>query len=323
MTFVPETRPLPPPIPRVSPNDRRKYSAFVNGLASRRVVLAHEDKEAYRELVRSVADEYRPEGALEEHLVIEMAGAVWRIGRARAVEARLLETGGRTEAPASRAAPPVDKATRATARQRRHAINAALNRLRTRTATDYDAALSMLDDQLRACWRERVAGTSTSRETHRPLGTERERRNETSYDLASWLERVRSADDEIINDPDGPEAASHAEDRVAAGMTSLLYQTVMEHEGRFDRHLARTVETLAKLRRIRERMEPEDASGPAGGADGPANGESSETPKKRADAPVAEPARATPPRAGHAPGSTKPAPLNRQQRRRLHALAVC
>ena len=59
----------------------------------------------------------------------------------------------------------------------------------------------------------------------------------TSYLLAVWLERVRRIDDEIIAEPNGPEAETRAEDRVAQGMLSLGYQAVLEHEGRFARHL--------------------------------------------------------------------------------------
>jgi hypothetical protein len=329
MTYVPETRPLPPPIPRVSPNDRRKHSSLVHGLASRRAVLDHEDKEAYRELVRSVAEAYRPADALEEHLVVEMATTTWRTARARAIEVRLLETGGRLDRPATTAAQAVDPAWRSAAQRRRPAIDAALDRVADRSDPSYRAALDLLDDHLLACWQARLAGTSTGAETYRPIDGAH-RWNDISWDFAAWLERVRSIDDEIIVDPGGAEAEARAEDRVAAGMLSFGYQTLLQHEMRFDRHLARTVETLAKLRRIRERMAPEDYPGPDGNGHPGERPDSSKMMKDARSARVPDQAeRAADVEKWFSVPTTDPnpsgradriAPPNRKERRRLQTL---
>jgi hypothetical protein len=182
--------------------------------------------------------------------------------------------------------------------------------------------LGFLDENLRACWRARLSGASNGGETYRPLGDDAQPWRENPASLAAWLRRVRAIDDEIIVEVGGLEAEARAEDRIATAMMTLPYQVVLEHEARLDRHLVRTVETLAKLRRLRARMasenDAENDPDPAGGeAAAPANGDPSRPPAER---PAVGPTSAAGPAAASDPRPPRAAPPNRKQRRRWRAL---
>jgi len=72
-------------------------NALRHGILSRDTVLPWEDEGAYRALLTALADEHRPDGATEAHLVEELAGTIWRKRRLRLAEAALAREGvGRT-----------------------------------------------------------------------------------------------------------------------------------------------------------------------------------------------------------------------------------
>ena len=64
-----------------------RFNALKHGVLSRYTVLPWEDADEYRVLASSLADEHRPQGPTEEHLVEELAGILWRKRRLRLAEA--------------------------------------------------------------------------------------------------------------------------------------------------------------------------------------------------------------------------------------------
>lgn len=71
---------------------RSSKNALKHGLrASRHVVLADEDADAYAELEAALIEELAPEGALQARLVQRIAAAEWRLERAERMECQLLD----------------------------------------------------------------------------------------------------------------------------------------------------------------------------------------------------------------------------------------
>ena len=64
-----------------------RFNALKHGVLSRYTVLPWEDADEYHVLASSLADEHRPQGPTEEHLVEELAGILWRKRRLRLAEA--------------------------------------------------------------------------------------------------------------------------------------------------------------------------------------------------------------------------------------------
>ena len=60
-----------------------RFNALQHGVLSKHTVLPWEDREEYDALLDAVVTEYRPQGPIEEHLVEELAGIIWRKRRLR------------------------------------------------------------------------------------------------------------------------------------------------------------------------------------------------------------------------------------------------
>jgi hypothetical protein len=58
-------------------------NALRHGVLSRHTVLPWEDGEEYRVLLEALVAEHKPEGPIEEHLIEELAGVIWRKRRLR------------------------------------------------------------------------------------------------------------------------------------------------------------------------------------------------------------------------------------------------
>ena len=70
-----------------------RFNALKHGVLSRYTVLPWEDADEYRVLASSLADEHRPQGPTEEHLVEELASILWRKRRLRLAEAAAYQHG--------------------------------------------------------------------------------------------------------------------------------------------------------------------------------------------------------------------------------------
>ena len=69
---------------------RSRLNAMKYGLTGQLVVMPTEDLELYESHRQSFQDEYRPQGATEEHLVQSLADASWRLNRVALLESNLL-----------------------------------------------------------------------------------------------------------------------------------------------------------------------------------------------------------------------------------------
>jgi hypothetical protein len=64
-----------------------RFNALRHGVLSRYAVLPWEDADEYGTLIEALAAEHSPQGPIEEHLVEELAGIIWRKRRLRLAEA--------------------------------------------------------------------------------------------------------------------------------------------------------------------------------------------------------------------------------------------
>ena len=69
-------------------------NAVKHGLLSRQPLLADEDPVEYQELHERLVEALSPEGAVEELLVDDLLGVLWRLRRLRRVESALFTIGG-------------------------------------------------------------------------------------------------------------------------------------------------------------------------------------------------------------------------------------
>ena len=150
-------------------------------MLSRYTVLPWEDAEEYGALIASLVAEHQPQGPTEEHLVEELAGALWRQRRLRLAEAaayrRGLEehllaiprdgeggSGSRTKADKS---VDVSEAVRTTSAQAEDELRAlegveamtrrALDILGSRRNDAYEAALAELQEDTQEWWTDTLA----------------------------------------------------------------------------------------------------------------------------------------------------------------------
>jgi len=63
-----------------------KLNALQHGILSRHAILPWEEKSEYEALVTQLEDEYTPQGTIEQHLIAELAGIIWRKARLRGAE---------------------------------------------------------------------------------------------------------------------------------------------------------------------------------------------------------------------------------------------
>jgi hypothetical protein len=78
-----------------TPEGKQKSSlnALRHGLTGQIVVMPTEDLAAYQQLLKSLADDLAPKGAIEEILVQTLADTTWRMNRVSALETNLLTLG--------------------------------------------------------------------------------------------------------------------------------------------------------------------------------------------------------------------------------------
>jgi hypothetical protein len=169
------------PQPRSGNYELARFNALRHGVLSQHTVLPWEHREQYRVLLEALVAEHKPEGATEEHLVEELAGAIWRKRRLRlgesaahhralrrasdpyqhTAEAALINLAGVVEANR------VGDAIRATDEQTAGDImdleedqamtEDALKILVNTSASAYSRALTALRDDTREWWQEQLS----------------------------------------------------------------------------------------------------------------------------------------------------------------------
>jgi hypothetical protein len=70
-----------------------RFNALRHGVLSRYTVLPWEDPDEYRQLLDEIVSAHKPDGPVEEHLVEELAGVIWRKRRLRMAEGAAFQRG--------------------------------------------------------------------------------------------------------------------------------------------------------------------------------------------------------------------------------------
>ena len=70
---------------------RSRFNSLKHGLSANSIVLSDEDPHELDKLLEEQCEEFGPEGALENALVIEMTRALWRLRRALRIEVKCFE----------------------------------------------------------------------------------------------------------------------------------------------------------------------------------------------------------------------------------------
>jgi hypothetical protein len=151
------------------PYEITRFNALRHGVLSRYTVLPWEDQDEYRRLLDALVAEHKPEGPVEEHLVEEMLGVIWRKRRLRLAEAAELRRGlknsiscdhqtvkaalvhldvGEQTASSSTDFANLDQSETIAAR--------ALDLLQAGKARAYDKALGILSEDTREQWEELI-----------------------------------------------------------------------------------------------------------------------------------------------------------------------
>jgi len=164
------------PQPRSGDYQFARFNALRHGVLSQHTVLPWEDREEYLTLVEALVAEHKPQGPTEEHLVEELAGAIWRkrrlrLGEAAAhhralrracdpyhhtAEAALINVSGDVEADcigdAIRATGERTAEERADLEEDRTMTEEAIRTLAKLSSSDYSRALAALRDDTREWW---------------------------------------------------------------------------------------------------------------------------------------------------------------------------
>ncbi len=95
-----------------------RFNALTHGILSKHVVLPHEDKTEFSELLTALRAEHQPAGMTEQHLVEELAAILWRkrrvlLAEGAAINRNLLHIVQQANNPVAPAAVPLDTALKA------------------------------------------------------------------------------------------------------------------------------------------------------------------------------------------------------------------
>lgn len=70
-----------------------RYNALKHGILSKHVVLPHENKSEFDDILASLSAEHQPSGMTEAYLVEELAGIMWRKRRVLLAEGAAINRG--------------------------------------------------------------------------------------------------------------------------------------------------------------------------------------------------------------------------------------
>ena len=146
-----------------------RFNALRHGVLSRYTVLPWEDQDEYCRLLDALVAEHKPKGPIEEHLIEEMAGVLWRKRRLRLAEAAELRRGLKNsisfdEQTVKAALVHLDVGEQTAARTKDFAdldqsetvAARAVDLLRAGKARAYDKALGCLSEETRDQWEELI-----------------------------------------------------------------------------------------------------------------------------------------------------------------------
>lgn len=252
--------------------DASRLNAVRHGILSRFSILPWEDEDEYEGLLAAMTEEHMPAGPTETHLVVELAGVLWRKRRVRLAEIATYQSGLRSTTDTySKTAQSalVTSATRPAKVDVADAIKAGVidaeseltevefNRQMTLTAIGmlgndekaYQDALAALNQETREAWAEQLTWTSEDYGTreipYTPDGASLRRYLEN--EILPWYANRRA---EIIAQPLVR----------AQALGESLDPDKLERLGRYEVHLdrkfERTLSTLLRLQELRRAKVP-------------------------------------------------------------------
>jgi hypothetical protein len=146
-----------------------RFNALRHGVLSRYTVLPWENQDEYCRLLDALVAEHKPKGPIEEHLIEEMAGVLWRKRRLRLAEAAELRRGLKNsisfdEQTVKAALVHLDVGEQTAARttdfadldQSETIAARAVDLLQAGKARAYDKALGCLSEETRDQWEELI-----------------------------------------------------------------------------------------------------------------------------------------------------------------------
>lgn len=246
--------------------DASRLNAVRHGILSRFMVLPWEDAAEYEALLDALTEEHSPAGPTETHLVVELAGVLWRKRRLRLAEIATYQRGLQVASDSSRTAQSALVASAATkpskidvaAAIKAGAVNTQReladlddDRQMTLTAIDilacernrcYEDALEALENGTRDAWAEQLTWKPDDYDTHvKPYTAD-------AASLQRYLET------EILPWYDKQRAQIIAQPLVRAqALGESLDPDKLDRLGRYEVHLDRKLErTLSTLLRLQE-----------------------------------------------------------------------
>jgi hypothetical protein len=253
--------------------DASRLNAVRHGILSRYTVLPWEDAPEYEALLDALTEEHTPAGPTETHLVVELAGVLWRKRRLRLAEIATYQRGLQVASDSSRTAQSALVASAATkpskidvaaaikagaVNTQRELADLETDRQLTLTAIEilasernraYEDALDALEEGTREAWAEQLTWTPED------YGANVKPYTADAASLKRYLES------EILPWYDKQRAQVIAQPLVRAqALGESLDPDKLERLGRYevhlDRKLERTLSTLIRLQELRRTKPP-------------------------------------------------------------------
>ena len=253
--------------------DASRLNAVRHGILSRYTVLPWEDAAEYEALLDALTEEHTPAGPTETHLVVELAGVLWRKRRLRLAEIATYQRGLQVASDSSRTAQSALVASATTKPSKidvaaaikagavdaqreladldadRHLTLTAIEILGSERNRAYEDALDALEEGTREAWAEQLTWTPEDYDTGKMPYT---------ADVASLQRYLES---EILPWYDKQRAQIIAQPLVRAqALGESLDPDKLERLGRYevhlDRKLERTLSTLIRLQELRRTKSP-------------------------------------------------------------------
>jgi hypothetical protein len=257
-----------------------RFNAVRHGVLSKHTVLPWEDEAEYEVLLTALVDEHKPKGPTEEHLVEELAGAIWRKRRLRigekAAHARALERttnplefartsraalvlvtsefSGQVKAEAVSATDEQSAASKQTLEDDEARAHQALKVLERNTQNAYEEAIELLSDEERSIWQQSTDGFSIL-----GMQPDAESYSDTPEGLGEFilnetLRRCRDRRFELEN------RSLVREQSFGEAVSAAELDGLARYEVHLDRKFEKTLSMLLRLQQMRKQAEIDQKS---------------------------------------------------------------
>ncbi len=241
-----------------------QYNALKHGILSKHVVLPHENKDEFDDLLAALIAEHQPGGATEMHLLEELAGIMWRKRRV------LLAEGAKINRSLRGSLHALDKNSCSTVKNAVPADPALV-----RAHVDFRDLMSMTPEELKSREREAIRDLEATEKAEQILSSNRANAYANAVkallpDSRHWWQdqvddeeaeaAIESLRDFIIRDLMPFCKSSLAEIRhheaikrqvIGEGIGVLIMENLSRYETHLDRKFERTLAMLIKLKELR------------------------------------------------------------------------